>query len=144
MNSGLLSPLHLSSRDNAASVARLAPQAAALKLYLNDTFTSLRLDSVADWMPHFQHWPKSAPLCVHAEGRWVSHNPVTRSPGHPATLSPGHRSTAAAILLASLEDRPLHICHVARREEILVIRAAKEKGLPITCEVSSALGSTSP
>ena len=45
------------------------------------------------------------------------------------------RSTAAAILLASLQDRPLHVCHVARREEILVIRAAKAKGLAVTCEV---------
>ena len=31
----------------------------------------------------------------------------------------------------------MHICHVARREEILVIRAAKEKGLAVTCEVPS-------
>ena len=49
-------------------------------------------------MPHFEQWPASAPLCVHAEGR----------------------STAAAILLASLYDRPVHVCHVARREEIEV------------------------
>ena len=102
------------SRDNAASVAKLAPQAAGLKMYLNDTFTTLRLDSVADWLPHFESWPRSwGPICVHAEGR----------------------STAAAILLASLQDRPLHVCHVARREEILVIRAAKAKGLAVTCEV---------
>ena len=56
------------------------------------------MDSVADWMQHFKHWPESAPLCVHAEGR----------------------TTAAAILLADLFDRPLHVCHVARREEIEV------------------------
>ena len=102
------------SRDNAASVAKLAPQAAGLKMYLNDTFTTLRLDSVADWLPHFAAWPRSSVICVHAEGR----------------------STAAAILLASLQDRPLHVCHVARREEIMVIRAAKEKGLAVTCEVA--------
>ena len=101
------------SKDNALAVAKLAPQTAALKLYLNDTFTSLRLDSVTDWLPHFDAWPKSSTLCVHAEGR----------------------STAAAILLASLQDRAIHVCHVARREEILVIRAAKEKGLKVTCEV---------
>ena len=94
------------SNDNYDKIPQLASQAAGLKMYLNDTFTTLRLDSVTDWTKHFQHWPRSAPLCVHAEGR----------------------TTAAAILLASIYDRPVHVCHVARREEIEVIRAAKEKG----------------
>ena len=102
------------STNNAASIAKLAGQAAGLKMYLNDTFTTLRMDSVSDWSKHFDAWPRNAPLCVHAEGR----------------------TTAAAILIAALHDRPLHVCHVARREEIEVIRAAKAKGLPITCEVA--------
>jgi carbamoyl-phosphate synthase/aspartate carbamoyltransferase/dihydroorotase len=37
--------------------------------------------------------------------------------------------------VANLFNRPVHICHVSRREEILMIRAAKEKGYPVTCEV---------
>jgi len=45
------------------------------------------------------------------------------------------RTTAAAILLADLFDRQLHIAHVARREEIEVIKAAKLKGIRISCEV---------
>ena len=102
------------SKDNHETIKDLASKAAGLKMYLNDTYTTLRMDSVSDWTKHFMSWPKSAPLCVHAEGR----------------------TTAAAILLASLNDRPVHICHVARREEIEVIKAAKQKGLPITCEVA--------
>jgi carbamoyl-phosphate synthase/aspartate carbamoyltransferase/dihydroorotase len=43
---------------------------------------------------------------------------------------------AAAILLAHLYSRPIHICHVSRKDEILVIKAAKERGLPVTCEVT--------
>jgi len=101
------------SKDNFDKIPGLSSQVAGLKMYLNDTFTTLRMDSVSDWLKHFEHWPRNAPLCVHAEGR----------------------TTAAAILLASLQDRPLHVCHVARREEIEVIKAAKAKGLPITCEV---------
>merc|ERR1719232_205206 len=101
------------SKDNFDKIPALSSQVAGLKMYLNDTFTTLRMDSVSDWLKHFEHWPRNAPLCVHAEGR----------------------TTAAAILLASLQDRPLHVCHVARREEIEVIKAAKAKGLPITCEV---------
>ena len=33
-------------------------------------------------------------------------------------------------------NRPLHVCHVARKEEILLIRMAKEKGMLVTCEVA--------
>jgi carbamoyl-phosphate synthase/aspartate carbamoyltransferase/dihydroorotase len=42
---------------------------------------------------------------------------------------------AAVILMSALHDRSVHIAHVSRREEILLIRAAKERGLKVTCEV---------
>ncbi|XP_060593985.1 CAD protein-like isoform X2 [Ruditapes philippinarum] len=102
------------SSDNYASLPSIGNMAAALKMYLNETFTTLKLDDISIWMKHFEHWPKHLPLCTHAEGT----------------------HTAAVILLAELYKRPVHICHVARRDEILVIRAAKERGLPVTCEVA--------
>ncbi len=83
-------------------------------MYLNETFTTLRMDSVSDWIRHFENWPAWAPICAHAEGR----------------------TTSAVILLASLHGRPVHICHVARREEIEVIRMAKLRGIDVTCEVA--------
>ena len=43
---------------------------------------------------------------------------------------------AAVILLAAIFDRPVHLAHVSLRDEILLIRAAKEKGIKITCEVT--------
>ncbi len=36
---------------------------------------------------------------------------------------------------ASLHNRPVHICHVARKDEIEIIKKAKLKGIPVTCEV---------
>ena len=102
------------SSDNAQDIALLAPQVAGLKMYLNETFTTLRMDKVDDWLPHFKNWPSNAPLCVHAEGR----------------------TTSAAILLAHLTSRPIHICHVARKEELMIIKEAKDKGMQgISCEV---------
>lgn len=98
---------------NAVDAPALSAKVAGLKLYLDQTFGDLKLDDIPSWMPHFANWPKDAPLCVHAEGKTM----------------------AAAILLAALYDRPLHLCHVSRREEILLIRAAKERGLQVTCEV---------
>lgn len=101
------------SSDNTAVISELAPEAAGLKMYLNDTFTTLKLTDLVVWQKHLTNWPKKAPLCVHAE----------------------KQTTAAIILLASLTNRAIHICHVARKEEILIIKAAKEKGLKVTCEV---------
>lgn len=101
------------SSANYNIIPELAPQCAGLKMYLNETFTSLRLNNLRDWIKHFDTWPKKSPLCIHAE----------------------KETTAAVLLLATLHNRPIHVCHVARKEEIEIIRAAKEKGLPVTCEV---------
>ena len=99
---------------NAETAAALAGKAAGLKMYLDTTYGRLRLDDMTLWQPHFQNWPKVSPLVVHAESRTM----------------------AAAILMAQIYDRPVHIAHVSLREEILLIRAAKEKGLKVTCEVT--------
>ena len=101
------------SSENFNHISELSAQAAALKMYLNDTFSNLKLTDMSIWQKHLTNWPKRATLCVHAE----------------------KQSTAAIILMASLTERPVHICHVARKEEILIIRAAKERGIKITCEV---------
>jgi carbamoyl-phosphate synthase/aspartate carbamoyltransferase/dihydroorotase len=100
--------------ENAAELAALAQRAAGLKMYLDQTFGPLRLDDMTLWMEHFARWPRRMPIVAHAESR----------------------SMAAVILLAVLYDRPVHIAHVSLREEILLIRLAKEKGLPVTCEVA--------
>jgi carbamoyl-phosphate synthase/aspartate carbamoyltransferase/dihydroorotase len=42
---------------------------------------------------------------------------------------------AAGILFAALYERPVHIAHISLKEEVLLVRAAKERGLEVTCEV---------
>ncbi|XP_067841372.1 CAD protein [Heptranchias perlo] len=102
------------SSDNADVLPSISNSAAGLKMYLNDTFSTLKMDNVSLWMEHFEKWPKHLPIVVHAE-----------------------RQTVAAILMvAQLYQRPVHICHVARKEEIQIIRAAKQKGVQVTCEVA--------
>lgn len=101
------------SLDNATLIPELSHEVAGLKMYLNDTYTTLKLNDLTVWSKHLSNWPKKAPLCVHAEGQ----------------------TTAAILLLASLHNRTVHVCHVARKEEIQIIKAAKEKGLKVTCEV---------
>ncbi|NXG24771.1 PYR1 protein, partial [Grallaria varia] len=102
------------SSENASTLGPLAGAAAGLKMYLNDTFSSLRMDDVSLWMEHLEQWPQHLPIVAHAERQTV----------------------AAVLMVAQLYQRPVHICHVARREEILLIKAAKQRGIPVTCEVA--------
>lgn len=99
--------------SNAETIPLLASQAAGLKMYLDVTFGPLLLDDTTTWMHHFENWPENRPIVAHAEGANIP----------------------ALIFVANLFKRHVHICHVARREEIQIIRAAKEKGYPVTCEV---------
>jgi carbamoyl-phosphate synthase/aspartate carbamoyltransferase/dihydroorotase len=99
--------------DNAEIAASLAGKAAGLKMYLDSTFGELRLDDMTLWTPHFEKYPKGYPIVAHSESR----------------------SMAAAILFAAIYDRPVHIAHISLKEEVLLIKAAKERGIKVTCEV---------
>ena len=100
--------------DNAEAAASCADRSAGLKLYLDQTYGPLRLDEMSIWKAHFLAWPANSLLVAHAEGRTL----------------------AAAILMSAVTDRPLHLAHVATREDILLVRDAKARGLKITCEVT--------
>ena len=99
--------------NNADKAASIADKAAGLKMYLDSTFGELRLDDMTLWQPHFEKYPKQYPIVAHSESR----------------------SMAAAILFAAIYDRPVHIAHISLKEEVLIIKAAKERGIKVTCEV---------
>ncbi|MEW6401374.1 MAG: amidohydrolase family protein [Chloroflexota bacterium] len=99
--------------DNADILPALASRSAGLKMYLDSTFGELRLNDMALWMPHFEKFPKEYPIVLHSESRTM----------------------AAGILFAAIYDRPVHIAHISLKEEVLLIKAAKERGIKVTCEV---------
>ncbi|GFT04194.1 CAD protein [Nephila pilipes] len=99
--------------DNAESLQNIHSLIVGIKMYLNPTFGPLQLHSLEDWKKHFERCPPELPLCVHAEGA----------------------TAAKAILLSVFMNRAIHICHVATKDEILLIKDAKEKGVAVTCEV---------
>jgi carbamoyl-phosphate synthase/aspartate carbamoyltransferase/dihydroorotase len=82
-------------------------------MYLDSTFGELRLDDMTLWMPHFEKYPKDFPIVLHSESRTM----------------------AAGILFAAIYDRPVHIAHISLKEEVVLIKAAKERGIKVTCEV---------
>ncbi|KAG9468423.1 hypothetical protein GDO78_022769 [Eleutherodactylus coqui] len=100
--------------ENTDSLATIASAAAGLKMYLNDTYSQLKMDNVSLWMEHFEKWPAHLPIVAHAENQTV----------------------AAILMVAQLYKRSVHICHVAKKEEILIIKAAKQRGIRVTCEVA--------
>lgn len=102
------------SKIHLADLPQLAPYTVALKIYLNDTFGPLRVDELPTLMACFQHWPAEKLIAMHAEGQ----------------------SVAVGIGLAAAYRRPVHFCHISRREEIELIAQAKQQGLPVTCEVT--------
>ena len=99
--------------DNANLLPGFCLPTAGLKMYLNSTFGELRLDDMTLWMPHFQNFPKDYPVVLHSEAHTM----------------------AAGILFAEIYDRSVHIAHISLKEEVLLIKAAKERGIKVTCEV---------
>ena len=98
---------------NAPISAELAKKVAGMKMYLNETFAALQVPNVMDWMRHFETFPKDRPIVCHAE----------------------KQTLAAVLTVAQLTQRHVHICHLATKEEIEIIRKAKESGWNVTCEV---------
>lgn len=101
------------SGENVETAAALADQVSGLKFYLDATYGPLHLHDLGVLREHFARWPKHRPILCHAE----------------------ERTLAAVLMIAHLEDRSVHICHVSRKDEIELIRDAKEKGIQVTCEV---------
>jgi carbamoyl-phosphate synthase/aspartate carbamoyltransferase/dihydroorotase len=89
-------------------------QVFGLKIYMNHTTGPLLVDKLYQLQTIFSTWPKGKPVLVHAEGETLE----------------------TAINLAKEYRQNLHICHVAQKMEIEMIKAAKENGLKVTCEVT--------
>jgi carbamoyl-phosphate synthase/aspartate carbamoyltransferase/dihydroorotase len=107
--------IHLGAGDDNVQTAHsLAPHVTGLKMYLDQTFGPLRLDALDSLVQHMERWPADRPVLCHAEGRTV----------------------AACLLVAQLTGKHVHICHVSRKDEIDLIRRAKDKGINVTCEVT--------
>jgi carbamoyl-phosphate synthase/aspartate carbamoyltransferase/dihydroorotase len=99
---------------NTATFAAVVDEVFGLKLYLDHTTGTLLVDRLDSTAAILAAWPADKPLLVHAEERTV----------------------AAVLGIIALQPRRVHFCHVSLGSEIRLIRAAKERGLPVTCEVA--------
>lgn len=100
--------------ENVPFSPALQARAAGLKIYVNDTFGTLRVESLMTMHNHFRAWRGAGPIVVHAEGLMVP----------------------ACIALAAQYNQHVHFAHISRGAEIVAIRAAKERGINVSCEVA--------
>lgn len=102
------------SSDHLDELPELARVAVGLKVYLDHTYGPLRITGLQPLLECFGRWPVGSPIAMHAEGSNV----------------------ALGVGLAAAYRKPVHFCHVSRRDEIELIARAKAAGLPVTCEVA--------
>jgi carbamoyl-phosphate synthase/aspartate carbamoyltransferase/dihydroorotase len=108
----------------------VAAKACGLKIYVSDTFGSLRIERLDLLHRFFRTWAE----CAAQHGGY-------RSQGVAAGLGPiavhaEELMLPVCLALADLYATPLHIVHVSRRSEIELIRKAKEAGYNVTCEAT--------
>lgn len=89
------------------------PGVFGLKVYFDSTTGDLMLDDLGALNAAFAAWDSEKPVLAHAEGT----------------------SLAAALGLAAVHRRRLHVCHVSRADEVDVLRAAKAAGTKVTAGV---------
>ena len=107
----------------------VAQQACGLKIYVSDTFGSLRIDTLDLMHRLFRTWAEKAA----GVGYRTSVNPTGLG---PVAVHAEELMLAVCLNLSHLYQVPLHVVHVSRRSEIELIRTAKTRGYPVTCEVS--------
>jgi dihydroorotase (multifunctional complex type) len=116
--------------DEAAALTDVA----GLKMYMGSSTGSLLVDEFGSQYAHFRVFPAQRPIAVHAEDeaavRWFARQGQRRPPLCAAL------ETARALVLAAHLGRRVHICHLSTAHEIELVRAAKARGVPVTCEVS--------
>lgn len=84
-----------------------------LKLYCNHTTGEMLLEDINLLEGVFRSWESEKPLLVHAEGTEL----------------------AAALGLAHIYGRRLHVCHISQAVEVELVRRAKARGQAVTAGV---------
>jgi dihydroorotase len=104
-----------SDGHNTDALATLGSRVAGLKLYLDTTYGDLCIRHPSLLEPIWERWPGPGPICIHAESS---------------------QSLSRAIALTDRYSQRLHVCHVSNAETLTSVLAAKDQGLPVTCEVT--------
>ncbi|KAJ3410170.1 hypothetical protein HDV05_004025 [Chytridiales sp. JEL 0842] len=96
--------------DNVSAVAGLT--ADAVSLFVG--FGAGSLTTVSQLTSHIRSWPAESPIVACARAN----------------------DLATVLFLANLHGRRVHVTNVATKEDIVLVRMSKEKGVKLTCDVA--------
>ncbi len=102
------------NQNNFGEHRKIANEVWGLKIYLDSTHGSLLVNDPLTLKRHFEFWPGEKPICVHAEDS----------------------SVTTVLGLVTIYEKRVHFCHISQASEIILIKDAKRKKLPVTCEVT--------
>ncbi len=117
--------------DNAAEAATLQ-DAIGLKLYMGSSTGDLLVADLAGQLTHFERYPGI--IAIHAEDEEAVAYFAARGERRPPLCAA--LAVARALALAEPFRHRVHICHVSTAQEVALIRDAKARGVPVTCEVT--------
>jgi aspartate carbamoyltransferase len=106
--------MYASARPGNASVVQpLGNAAAGLKISLSDNSNG-EASGASAWLSHLQTWPSQSPVLLECHG-----------------------SALPSLLFAAVvSGRGAHVCAVSSRDDMALVRASKERGMLVTCDVS--------
>ena len=101
--------------DSIAFFQKVQKKVFGLKVYMNHTTGTLLIEDQKILERIFNSWPSHKIIMVHAEGETLE----------------------KAIFLAGKFKKKLHVCHLSLKDQLMMVKKAKNDGLAITCEVSA-------
>jgi len=119
--------------DNFSEIKKAAP--ASIKFFTAETKSPLTITDYSLIARHFSEFPKTKPICVHAEDQDVVDKLSEQYSDHCKVRGPLASAFAVAKLLALQKvcPRRLHICHVSTGLELELLRGRSKL---VTCEVA--------
>ncbi len=128
--------LYLGATNTNQRVAEQAPHLGecGLKIYMGSSTGDLLVQDFEPQYEHFARYPRERVIAVHAE-----HEPAVQYFARRGARRPpicAELETARAITFCRRLDRPTHICHLSTAREIEMVREAKSRGAPVTCEAT--------
>lgn len=132
------------SPENAGELAELEklPGTPGVKIFMGSSTGSLLVDDPEVLRKVLENGRRPCPVHSEDEQRMrerkalLSNSPHPRE--HPYLRDPESAviSTKRLIDLCRQTGRPVHILHISTADELPLLRAAKEEGLPVTCEAT--------
>jgi dihydroorotase (multifunctional complex type) len=103
-------------------------------MYMGSSTGTLLVDRLEDQYAHLAAYPRDRVVAVHAENEEAVQYFAARGQRRPPLCAA--LETARATLMAQSLRRSIHICHLSTVQEIQMVREAKQRGEPVTCEVT--------